>query len=83
MIVPEIRSFAPQILMISVGFDGHMLDPLGGMRLTTDCYRWMARELRALAEELCEGRLFMILEGGYDLTALRESSEAMLEEMVS
>jgi acetoin utilization deacetylase AcuC-like enzyme len=82
LIVPGLRSFAPQILMISVGFDGHMLDPLGGMRLTTDCYRWMARELCVLAEELCEGRLFMILEGGYDLTALRESSEAMLEELI-
>lgn len=82
IIIPAVRSFKPEMLMVSVGFDGHILDPLGGMRVTTDGYRWMARELCSMAKDLCEGRLFMILEGGYDLTALRESSEVMLEELV-
>ncbi len=60
-----------------------MRDPLGGMRVTTDGFRWMASQLCHLATECCDGKLMMILEGGYDLVALREGSEAMLEELVS
>lgn len=82
-IIPALRHFGPQIIMVSAGFDGHYRDPLGGMKITTEGFRWMAKELCLLAEELCEDRLFMILEGGYDLVALCEGSEVMLEEMVS
>ena len=83
LIIPKLRSFQPQLIMVSVGFDAHQLDPLGGMRVTTDGYRWMARTLRYMSKDFCDGRLMMILEGGYDLRALRESAEEMLEELVS
>ena len=82
-IVPALRGFEPQLLLVSVGFDAHTRDPLGGMRVTTDGFRWMASQLCHAAAECCDGKLMMILEGGYDLIALREGSEAMLEELVS
>lgn len=83
MIIPAVNSFKPDLVLVSVGFDAHILDPLGGMRVTTDGYRWMTRTLCQFAHDLCAGRLMMILEGGYDLDALREGSEAMLEELVA
>ncbi len=82
-IIPAVQAYAPDIILVSVGFDAHVLDPLGGMRVTTDGYRWMARTLGAMAREFSGGKLMLILEGGYDLTALKEGSEAMLEEMVA
>ncbi len=83
LITPPLRSFQPDLIMVSVGFDAHQLDPLGGMLVTTEGYRWMSRTLSYMSKDFCDGRLMMILEGGYDLNALRESAEAMLEELVS
>lgn len=83
LIIPAVRSFKPQIILCSAGFDSHRRDPLGGMRMTTDGFRWIGRTLGDFAADLCDGKIVYVLEGGYDLTALRDSSEAMLEEMVS
>jgi acetoin utilization deacetylase AcuC-like enzyme len=82
-IIPAVMRFAPEMLLISAGFDPHQRDPLGGMRMTTDGFGWMARALADLATELCTGRHVYVLEGGYDLRALREGVEAALEVMVS
>lgn len=83
IIIPAVRNFQPQIILSSAGFDAHRRDPLGGMRMTTDGYRWIGRTLCDLAKDLCDGKIIYVLEGGYDLVALRESCEAILEEMVS
>ena len=83
LIIPAVRNFKPQIILCSAGFDAHRRDPMGGMRMTTDGYRWIGRTLGDLANDLCDGKIVYVLEGGYDLTALRDSSEAILEEMVS
>ncbi len=69
-IEPAVREFRPQILLISAGFDAWRHDPLGGMAVSRrEIAAWGGR-LAALADELCEGRMLLALEGGYDLEAL-------------
>ena len=65
-IVPAVRRYRPQLLLVSAGFDAHRLDPLGGMNLTGNAYREIAAILRDLALFSCGGRLVAALEGGYD-----------------
>ncbi len=77
-LLPVLDAFAPQLLLVSAGFDGHRLDPLADLRLEADDFRWLSVELARLAERHCQGRLVSILEGGYSLTALRECSVAHL-----
>ncbi len=73
VVIPVLRQFAPDILLVSAGFDAHERDPLGGMRLTTGAFGAMTQELCAVADECCGGRLVAVTEGGYDLLALEES----------
>jgi acetoin utilization deacetylase AcuC-like enzyme len=77
-LLPAIDRFAPQLLLVSAGFDGHRLDPLADLELGPEDYRWLSAELAALARRHCGGRLVSVLEGGYSLTALRECSVAHL-----
>src|SRR5262249_51683156 len=70
MVRPVLREFEPDLLIISAGYDAHERDPLGGMRLTTAAFGAMTRELRAVADDCCRGRIVAALEGGYDLHAL-------------
>jgi len=72
-IFPKLRAFAPDLLMISAGFDAHARDPLAHLRLQTDDFEWVSRELLKIAGECCEGKVVSQLEGGYDLTALADS----------
>jgi acetoin utilization deacetylase AcuC-like enzyme len=67
---PVARRFKPQLLLVSAGFDAHWSDPLANLKLDLSGYAYLARELKAMAEELCQGRLIFILEGGYQLEAL-------------
>lgn len=73
VVVPVLRQFKPDILLVSAGFDAHERDPLGGMRLTTGAFGAMTQELCAVADECCAGRVVAVTEGGYDLRALEES----------
>ena len=70
--------FPPDFVLVSAGFDAHEDDPLGGMRLSDDDYAEMARLVRQVADEHCEGRLLATLEGGYDLGALGRTVAAVL-----
>ena len=72
-ILPATRNFNPDAILISAGFDAHHADPLASIRLDTESYGWMTREMMSLAEKYCEGRLISVLEGGYDFKALAES----------
>ncbi|PIU58244.1 MAG: histone deacetylase [Deltaproteobacteria bacterium CG07_land_8_20_14_0_80_38_7] len=81
-LVPAFESFEPEILLVSAGYDAHRRDPLGGMRLTNDGFRWIVNTLCELSNEVCNGKQVYMLEGGYDLTALRECVEISLEELV-
>lgn len=80
-VIPALRSFEPGFLLVSAGFDPHSRDPLGEMHVTADGFAEMARKLRDAADELCGGRIALVLEGGYHLDALRESVEAVLDAL--
>lgn len=82
-LLPAIEAFAPQLLLVSAGFDAHRRDPLAQLRLETEDFAWISRELVRLASRHCGGRLVSTLEGGYDLDALRESSIAHVRELLA
>ncbi len=67
---PALRRFRPDLVLLSAGFDAHAADPLASMRVDRAGYRALAEMLVGLADELCDGRLVAVLEGGYDLDGL-------------
>lgn len=69
-LLPALDRFAPELLLISAGFDAHRDDPLAGLLLDEEDYGWITGELTALARRHAEGRVISLLEGGYDLDAL-------------
>ena len=75
-LLPVLRGFRPQLLLVSAGFDGHRLDPLAQLELEADDYRWLTAELVDIATRDAGGRVVSMLEGGYDMAALRECSVA-------
>jgi len=76
VLLPALDAFAPELLLVSAGFDAHARDPLAQVALAADDYAWITRELVAIAGRHAHGRVVSLLEGGYDLQALRESSVA-------
>jgi len=75
-LLPALESFRPQLLFISAGFDAHKRDPLAQVELDSEDFGWITRELLAIARRHGDGRVVSMLEGGYDLAALREASVA-------
>jgi len=73
--------FEPQLILVSAGFDAHFKDPLGGLALTHAGYGSAAASLMLAAERWCNGRICFVLEGGYSLEGLKDSSRAVLIEM--
>jgi acetoin utilization deacetylase AcuC-like enzyme len=71
-LLPHLEAFAPELLIVSAGFDAHRADPLAQLRLETDDYAWVTGELVALAGRHAGGRIVSSLEGGYELSALAE-----------
>lgn len=70
VVFPLIRRFEPELILVSAGFDAHWDDPLANIGLTLTGYYGLARDLIALAGELCQGRIVFTLEGGYNLNVL-------------
>ncbi len=81
-ILSAIDAFAPDLMMISAGFDAHRADPLAMLELEEDDYAWVTRELMQLADRHSRGRVVSVLEGGYDLTALGNSVLAHLDALL-
>jgi len=76
-----IRHFKPQLILISAGFDAHKADPLANLNLTEqDFYHW-TQQLMTLANEVCDGKVISILEGGYELKALSDSATAHVKAL--
>lgn len=71
-VLPLLRQFQPEWIFISAGYDSHRNDPLGGMQLDANGFGRISNLLNSVAEELCEGRILYVLEGGYDVNALSE-----------
>ena len=83
LVLPRVDAFAPELIIISAGFDAHKADPLAGMNLTEADFAWVTGRLCDLADTHCAGRVVSSLEGGYDLAALGASAAAhvkVLEE---
>jgi acetoin utilization deacetylase AcuC-like enzyme len=70
VVTPVLRQFRPQLILMSAGFDAHVDDPLGGMRLSTEEIGRLTAMVAASADASCDGRLVAVTEGGYDLKAL-------------
>jgi acetoin utilization deacetylase AcuC-like enzyme len=81
-LLPALDDFRPQLLIISAGFDAHRLDPLAGLNFAAEDYAWLTRELVAIANRHAGSRIVSTLEGGYSLTALRESTVAHLRALL-
>ena len=77
-VMPALEKFAPQLLLVSAGFDAHLDDPLAGLELVEDDYRWIGEQLYAFAEKHCQGRMISFLEGGYNLEHLASSVVAYI-----
>ena len=78
----DIDAFAPELILISAGFDAHAEDPLAQMKLVEEDYRWITLELMKLADKHADGRIVSMLEGGYNLSALGRSVAAHIEVLV-
>jgi acetoin utilization deacetylase AcuC-like enzyme len=70
LVVPELERYAPQLLVVSAGFDAWRNDPLGGCAVSEEGFAELGRTLFDFAERRCEGRAVVLLEGGYDVDAL-------------
>ena len=81
-VLPALRAFEPELLMISAGFDAHKADPLAGLNYETQDYFWLTDILLDLADEICDGRVVSVLEGGYNLVDLAESAAAHMRAMM-
>jgi len=82
-IAPALMAARPDLILVSAGFDAHRDDPLGGLGLAAADFGWITARLCALAGDLCDGRLVSVLEGGYDLPALRDSVTAHVAAMAA
>jgi len=71
--LPQLEAFAPDLLLVSAGFDAHTQDPLASLRFTDATYGWLGEQLAAVALRHCQGRLLSTLEGGYNLDVLGRS----------
>ena len=82
-LIPALRRFRPDVILVSAGFDAHHADPLAAMRVTRMGFAGMATRMRAVADEVAGGRWVVALEGGYDLNGLGEGATAALAALVA
>lgn len=82
-LLPALREFAPELLIISAGFDAHELDPLGGLQFTDEDYLWITHELMRVADETAAGRVVSVLEGGYSLEGLASGTAAHVRALLA
>ncbi|KUF12689.1 histone deacetylase family protein [Pseudoponticoccus marisrubri] len=78
----RLRRFAPELVVISAGFDAHQDDPLAQLNWSLEDFRWITREILALAHQTAGGRVVSLMEGGYDLAALSAAARAHVEELM-
>ncbi|HTQ15529.1 MAG TPA: histone deacetylase family protein [Rhizomicrobium sp.] len=81
-ILPALRSFSPDLIFISAGFDGHRADPLAEMFLDEGDFHWATAAICRVAADCCGGRVVSALEGGYDLAALARSARAHVRALM-
>jgi len=82
IIVPVVRRFSPQLILVSAGYDAHWADGLAMMQVSITGFAQMVKIIKGLTDELCGGRLVFTLEGGYNLTALAASVKATFDVLL-
>lgn len=82
-ILPKLDGFAPELILISAGFDAHQDDPLANLNWSTDDFAWVTQEICDVAARVCGGRVVSSLEGGYDLDALAQATAAHVRVLMS
>ncbi|MGE0597650.1 MAG: histone deacetylase family protein [Hyphomonadaceae bacterium] len=80
-VLPALDAFAPEMLLVSAGFDAHLADPLAQLAFDESDYAWAGERLREISLRHCKGKLVSTLEGGYDLPALARSAQAYVEAL--
>lgn len=80
-VLPALDAFAPELILVSAGFDAHRADPLAQMELDDADFAWAAQRLKEIALRRCQGKLVSTLEGGYDLSALARSAKAYVDAL--
>jgi acetoin utilization deacetylase AcuC-like enzyme len=83
VVLPALAEFAPELVMISAGFDAHRADPLAQLMLDESDYAWVTDRLVEIAREHARGRVVSTLEGGYDLVALGASAAAHVRALMA
>jgi acetoin utilization deacetylase AcuC-like enzyme len=78
---PLAKEFKPEIILVSAGQDAHSLDPIANLQFTNNDYIKMTERIMKVAESICKRRLAMVLEGGYNLTALSETISSIILTM--
>jgi acetoin utilization deacetylase AcuC-like enzyme len=81
LVVPALRRFAPEAIVVACGYDAAAYDPLGRMLASAETFRAMTAQIGAVAEELCQGRLILTHEGGYSEAYVPFCGHAVLEEL--
>jgi len=81
--LPELEAFAPELVFISAGFDGHAADDLAELQLSTADYAWVTELASRVADRHARGRIVSTLEGGYDLPALAASAVAHIDRLMT
>jgi acetoin utilization deacetylase AcuC-like enzyme len=82
VVLPALDTFAPDLLIISAGFDAHRLDPLANINLVEEDFAWATLKLMELADNHCDGRVVSMLEGGYDLKGLTASCGVHIQALM-
>jgi len=83
VILPQLTKFAPELIIISAGFDAHFRDPLASLNLRAEDFAWVTKKLMDVAEASAGGRIVSVLEGGYDLQGLKESVAAHVTALMN
>jgi acetoin utilization deacetylase AcuC-like enzyme len=81
-ILPRVDAFAPDLIVISAGFDGHRLDPIGGLHLEVADFSWITNKLMEIAQRRAKGRVVSTPEGGYDLVALARCASSHVQALM-
>jgi len=81
IVVPIIQQYRPQIILVSLGFDGHYTDPIASLSLSASCYLETFSNMLNLASQFCTGKLVAVLEGGYSLDYIGKMAAAIVAKM--
>ncbi|MFK3739235.1 histone deacetylase family protein [Massilia sp. TN1-12] len=82
-LLPALRGFAPELILVSAGFDAHRLDPLAQMALEDEDFDWITRQVMAIADDVCDGRIVSVLEGGYSGAGLAGGCAAHVRALMA